>query len=109
MSQVLNKIGLSAGRVRALLGTPQPSNVAEVSNTFPNYWYGPSQKQISTRLSCNEKWIVSQYLIKKRKPEVIAKLIGVSVESVRKRLRKLNLFNSKGKAGRPFTRSEKDF
>lgn len=102
MSQVLKKIGLSAGRVRVLLGTPQPTNVSEVPKKYPNYWYGPNQKQISRRLAACEKWIVAQFLIKKRKPETIAQLIGVSNESVRKRLRKLKLFNSNGKAGRPF-------
>ena len=103
MSKILNHLGLDAERVRALLGVPSPSNstCSEQLSENAKYWYGPKQKVMAQRIKANENWMVSEYLVNNRKPEEIALLVGVSVESVRKRLRKRNLFNSGGKAGRP--------
>jgi hypothetical protein len=104
MSEILKRFGLKADQVRKLLNTPQPTNTTTAEpSVLPvdNYWYGPNQKKISERIASCENWIIAQYILFKRKPETIALLVGVSTESVRKRLRKHNLFNSNGKAGRP--------
>lgn len=103
MSQILNRLGLEVNQVRELLNTPKPSNATVAENLQPtnNYWYGPNQKKISQRLAACEKWAIAQYIVFQRSPETIALLVGVSPESIRKRLRKLKLFNSNGKAGRP--------
>jgi len=103
MSEILSRLGLRADQVRQLLNTPKPTNATEAENLKPtnNYWYGPNQKKISERLAACEKWVIAQYIVFQRRPETIALLVGVSPESIRKRLRKLKLFNSNGKAGRP--------
>lgn len=104
MSKILKNLGLNVSQVRALLGVPTPSNSAAAESSLHEnnkYWYGPKQRIMAERISACETWMVSEFLINKRKPEDIALLVGVSIESVRKRLRKRKLFNSNGKAGRP--------
>ena len=64
-----------------------------------NYLDVEDQKRIRRRLLNYEKFIIARYL-GGMDPSIISMLVGVSEESVRSRLRKSNLFNSKG-PGRP--------
>lgn len=102
MSEILTKLGLDRSQVRALLGAPAPTNTVSSEREGTNYWYGPDQLRIRERLALNTKWVVAQFVVKKRKPREIAGLLGVSEESVRRRLRARNLFKSNGKPGRPY-------
>jgi hypothetical protein len=92
MSGVLEKIGLTRGRVQFLLG-----NVQEEKH---RYLYGPRQKFIRERMQEHDTWLVSQYL-SGEPPNIIAASLGVSEESVRRRLRAHDLFHTGGSAGRP--------
>ena len=102
MSQILTKLGLDRVRVRELLGEPRAANTVSTHRNANNYWYGPDQLRIRDRLRHHTDWIVAQFVVLGRKPRHIAALMGVSEESVRRRLRARKLFNSHGKPGRPY-------
>lgn len=64
------------------------------------YLYGTRQKFIRDRLRENGTWLVSQF-IGGEHPRYIAASLGVSEESVRRRLRSHDLFRTGGSKGRP--------
>lgn len=107
MSGILKRFGLTKADVARISGnTPVASNsvVTTHRETSTSYWYGPDQQRIRKRLAHHERWVVAQFVVMGRAPALIASILGVSEESVRRRLRKCALFNSHGKSGRPFTR-----
>ncbi len=91
MSRILKQIGLSRDDVERMLGT-RP--------TKHRYLFGPRQAVIRRRLKENATWLVSQFLSGEH-PRYIAAALGVSEESVRRRLRGHDLFGTGGRKGRP--------
>ena len=111
MSGILRELGLDRETVRRLAGAvtrdaePRTRNAERVYPIYhcvedAKYLLGPSQKRIRIRLKLHESWMVGRFLYGDH-PSVIAMYLGVSEESVRKRLRSRDLFASRGKAGRP--------
>lgn len=108
MSEILKALGLDRAAVARLTGSPMASNAVlyHSEDESKNYLYGPDQAKIRTRLKEHESWVVAMFLVDGLKPKTIAQLLGVSEESVRRRLRESDLFHSKGKAGRPYRREK---
>lgn len=95
MSDLLDGLGLTKDFVRDAFGVED----SESELNKKNYLDVEDQRRIRRRLLDYEKFIIARYL-GGLDPSIISMLVGVSEESVRSRLRKSNLFNSKG-PGRP--------
>ena len=95
MSDLLDGLGLTKDFVRDAFGVESSKGDLDKKN----YLDVEDQRRISRRLLEYEKFIIARYL-GGMDPSVISMLVGVSEESVRSRLRKAELFNSKG-PGRP--------
>ena len=91
MSGVLRKLGLTRDAVERMLKTHPVKR---------RYLFGPRQRVIRRRLRENATWLISQFLAGEH-PRYIAAALGVSEESVRRRLRAHDLFGTGGRKGRP--------
>lgn len=101
MSEILKKLGLTKEQVRQALGMPESPCIQVTTTSDPNrkYLYGSDQKRMRRRMKEYETFIAARYL-EGWHPGSIARILNVSEESVRSRLRKLKMFN-KGSVGRP--------
>lgn len=101
MSKALEKVGLTKEQVKVALGYPgSPVMQAQVVPSHKKkYLFGDDQKRMRRRMKTYETFIVARYL-EGWHPGTISRLLSVSEESVRSRLRKYNVFQ-KGKVGRP--------
>ena len=95
MSEVLEKLGLTAEQVRAAFGTKREKVVIDRKN----YLYAHDQRRIRTRLKAYEGFIYARFE-EGLHPGTIARLLSVSEEAIRSRLRKAGFFKG-GKPGRP--------
>lgn len=101
MSEILKKLGLTKEQVRQALGMPESPVIQVTTTSDPSrkYLYGSDQKRMRRRMKEYETFIAARYL-EGWHPGSIARILNVSEESVRSRLRKLKMFN-KGSVGRP--------
>ena len=100
MSKVLKKLGLTKEEVTDAVGLPrQPIIGAVIVPEKGKYLYGTDQKRMRRRMKQYETFIIARYA-EGWHPGTIARILSVSEESVRSRLRKYNLFK-KGGVGRP--------
>ena len=95
MSELLEKLGLTAEQVREALGTQRERVVIDRKN----YLYAHDQRRIRTRLRAYEGFIYARFE-EGLHPGTIARLLSVSEEAIRSRLRKAGFFK-RGKPGRP--------
>ncbi len=96
MGDILDGLGLTKDFVQDAFGVEFESEGVELKK---NYLFVEDQKRIRKRLADYEKFIIARFL-SGLDPNTISLLVGVSEESIRSRLRKAKLFNSKG-PGRP--------
>ena len=101
MSHILDTLGLTKTEVSKFFNTKGSGLVADDGR---NYLQAVDQKRIRRRLKENMPFIVARF-VEGYKPRLIAKMMGVSEESIRGRLRKLGVFKSEKKPGRPRTKS----
>lgn len=87
--QILRELGLSTEEVRAAFNVKTP----EKEKPKKNYLYSYGQKKIRKRVKDYERMIFSRF-VQGMPPLIIAKLLNVSEETVRLRLRKAGFFNS---------------
>lgn len=100
MNKVLQKIGLTKEEVSKAAGLPGiPTIDAGVVRDHSSYLYGTDQKRMRKRMQTYETFIIARYL-EGWHPGTISRLLSVSEESVRSRLRKFHVFK-KGGVGRP--------
>lgn len=100
MSDVLKKLGLTKSEVKRIVGLPEsPVCEAKIIPAKKKYLFGDDQKRMRRRMKTYETFIIARYL-EGWHPGTISRLLSVSEESVRSRLRKYDIF-SKGKVGRP--------
>ena len=78
--QVLKKLGLTVEEVREMCGTEPPP-------AAKNYLSAEDQKRARKKLKLYDKFIYARYE-EGYSPSTIAKVLGVSDESVRSRLRR---------------------
>jgi hypothetical protein len=98
---ILKKLGLTKEGVRKALGFPE-APVAEVrafKEINRKYLYGSDQKRVRIRMKEYETFIAARYL-EGWHPGSISRILNVSEESVRNKLRKHSLFQKKT-VGRP--------
>jgi DNA-directed RNA polymerase specialized sigma24 family protein len=95
VSEVLEKLGLTAEQVRAAFGTKREKVVIDRKN----YLYAHDQRRIRMRLRAYEGFIYARFE-EGLHPGTIARLLSVSEEAIRSRLRKAGFFK-RGKPGRP--------
>ena len=102
---ILAELGLSKDKVaRALAHSekkilPKPKVIEEFKPHSELCRFGDDLKNSIARVRANESWMITEFL-NGRSPEDIALLIGVSAETVRKRIR-LSGFFGKRKRGKP--------
>ena len=102
--EVLPGVGLTKYQIQGLL--PQPSNVVTVSVPESDVSLDremPDLTPTHERITAHEMWLVGLFACEDRSPTFIAACLGVSEESVRRRLRAYDLFGTGGKRGRPKT------
>ena len=100
MSKALEKVGLTKEQVKKALGFPEsPVLQVEIKAPPKKCLYGSDQKRMRNRMKAYETFIVARYL-EGWHPGTISRLLSVSEESIRSRLRKHEIFNNK-KVGRP--------
>lgn len=92
---LLEKLGLTAEQVRAAFGTRKSTTAVDRKN----YLYAHDQRRIRTRLKAYEGFIYARFE-EGLHPGTIARLLSVSEEAIRSRLRKAGFFK-RGKPGRP--------
>jgi hypothetical protein len=85
-SRILSKLGLTAKQVRELCGGKEPPPAAK------NYLSAENQRRMRKRLKIYDKFIYARYE-EGYHPDLIAKVLGVSGESVKSRLRKAGFFD----------------
>ena len=104
MSHILKSLGLSKEAVQRMSngfrGNSQLEKKFDVKFDDKNYLYAIDQRRIRRRLNKSQKFIEARFFEGYR-PKTIAKMLGVSEESVRSRLRKKGAFGKKGRPGRP--------
>ena len=98
-SWLMEKVGLTPDRVREMCGglnkeTPPPA--------AKNYLSSEDQKRVRKRLKLYDKFIYARYE-EGYHPDIIAKVLGVSGESVKARLRKAGFFDEE----KPYERSNR--
>ena len=120
--EVLKRLGLSRDVVKLhteLLGWNNPTpysedggddlQLEENNEDEPkaeyNYKSGDSYRKTAQRIKVNDLWLKARYL-EGYSPSLLSGLLNVSEESVRKRLRKAEFLNPKGKCG-PQEKSKK--
>lgn len=98
--KILEKIGLTKEEVTKAAGLPR---VAECTTTVIHnqgrYLCGTDQKRMRARMKEYSTFIVARYL-EGWHPGTISRILSVSEESVRNRLRKTGVF-ARSKPGRP--------
>ena len=99
MSHILESLGLTKDLVKSMSGSKKPE-IFDVNQDDKNYLYAIDQRRIRRRLESCERFITARYL-EGYKPRDIAKILGVSEESVRSRLRKRKFFGKNNRPGRP--------
>lgn len=102
MKHILNTLGLTKEEVSSFFNTKESTDPTTEADR--NYLLAVDQKRIRRRLKENMPFILARF-IEGYKPRLISKMMGVSEESVRGRLRKLGVFKSDKKPGRPKTKS----
>jgi DNA-directed RNA polymerase specialized sigma24 family protein len=90
VSDILDALGLTAEQVRAALGTPDPKPLKPPRT---NYLNAHDQARIHRRLQLYEGFIYAKF-IEGYHPGTLARVLNVSEEAVRTRLRRANLFRS---------------
>lgn len=103
MNHILSSLGLDKELVKKLSKANAPKEGSQVYNiqTDPkNYLYAVDQRRIRRRLNSSDRFIMVRFF-EGYKPKTIAKMLGVSEESVRSRLRKKGAFGKTKKPGRP--------
>jgi len=102
-NHILDSLGLTKEKVQKALGLEdRPKTVVEKKN----YLFAQDQRRIRRRLKQYNNFITARFYEGYR-PSKIAKMLNVSEESVRSRLRKQKMFGQNKKAGRPKNRSSK--
>ena len=102
-NHILDSLGLTKEKVQEALGIEdKPKTVVEKKN----YLFAQDQRRIRRRLKEYKNFIIVRFM-EGYKPKQIAKMLNVSEESVRSRLRQQKLFGKNKKAGRPKNRSSK--
>lgn len=101
MKHILNTLGLTREEVSDFFKTKGSVTQTEEDK---NYLLAVDQKRIRRRLKENMPFIITRF-VEGYKPKLIAKMMGVSEESIRGRLRKLGVFKSDKKPGRPRSKS----
>ena len=99
MSHILESLGLTKDLVKSISGSEKPKTFDTLQDD-KNYLYAIDQRRIRRRLESCERFITARYL-EGYKPKNIAKILGVSEESVRSRLRKRKFFGRNKRPGRP--------
>jgi len=100
VSEVLKKLGLTKEAVTKAVGLPMMSNCSATVVREPGrYLCGTDQKRMRARMKEYSSFIVARYL-EGWHPGTISRILSVSEESVRSRLRKKGVF-TRNKAGRP--------
>ena len=102
MSHILDTLGLTKTEVSKFFNTKASGEPATTEGK--NYLLAVDQKRIRRRLKENMPFIMTRFL-EGYKPRLISKMMGVSEESIRGRLRKLGVFKSDKKPGRPKSKS----
>ena len=88
---VLTKLGLTAEQVRKAFGTPEPPPFTNRDLSGKNYLNGRDQQRIHRRLQIYEGFIYARY-IEGYHPGTIGRILNVSEEAVRTRIRNQNIF-----------------
>ena len=102
---MLDSIGLTKEQVRGMLG----SKDKDCSDTSKKkYLFVCDQRRMRRRLTKHNEFILCRYL-EGYHPKTISRLLNVSEESVRSRLRKMGMFKREGKVGRPKAGSSKQY
>ena len=83
---MLKKLGLTVEKVREMCGTEPPP-------AAKNYLSAEDQKRVRKRLKIYDKFIYARYE-EGYHPDLIAKVLGVSDESIKSRLRKAGFFKT---------------
>ena len=100
MSKTLKKIGLTKDQVIKATGLPAKAiNATAVVASKSKYLYGTDQKRMRRRMKTYESFIVARFA-EGWHPGTIARILSVSEESVRSRLRKHSVFKNDS-VGRP--------
>ena len=102
MKHILNTLGLTKEEVSCFFNTKESDE--PTTQEDKNYLLAVDQKRIRRRLKESMPFIVTRFM-EGYKPRLIAKMMGVSEESIRGRLRKLGVFKSDKKPGRPRSKS----
>ena len=102
-NHILDALGLTKDQVQKALGAD-----TENKTVIPkkNYLFAQDQKRIRRRLKQYKNFIVARFM-EGYKPKQIAKMLNVSEESIRSRLRQQKLFGKNSKAGRPKSKPSK--
>lgn len=107
MNHILESLGLTKDIVKSLSKDSRSKQLCEsVFDTQvddKNYLYAIDQRRIRRRLNGSDRFIETRFF-EGYKPKTIAKMLGVSEESVRSRLRKKGAFGKSKKPGRPKSR-----
>ena len=101
-NHILNSLGLTRDQVQQAFGATDEKTVIEKKN----YLCATDQRRIRRRLKNYANFIIVRFK-EGYKPKQIAKMLNVSEESVRSRLRQAKLFGKGNKAGRPKNLSSK--
>ena len=96
-SYILEALGLTKDQVQKALGSER---TVETVVPKKNYLTAQDQKRIRRRLKNYANFIIVRFF-EGYKPNQIAKMLNVSEESIRSRLRNKKLFGLNKKAGRP--------
>ena len=104
MSHILKSLGLTKEAVQKMSNSSKSDGAInkkfDVKLDNKNYLYAIDQRRIRRRLNKSQIFIEARFFEGYR-PRTIAKMLGVSEESVRSRLRKKGAFGKKGRPGRP--------
>lgn len=98
--KILDKIGLTKEQVTKAVGLPSVAEcTTAVIHSENRYLCGTDQKRMRTRMKEYANFIVARYL-EGWHPGTISRILSVSEESVRNKLRKTGVF-ARSKPGRP--------
>ena len=103
MSDALKTVGLTKEQVMELTGKAPPETVEEADEK--KYLEAEDQRRIRRRLKLYAPFIIARYA-EGYHPGTIARLMSVSEESIRSRLRRAGVFNASG-PGRPPSSDQK--
>jgi len=104
VNHILKSLGLTKEAVQKMSNSSKSDGAInkkfDVKLDNKNYLYAIDQRRIRRRLNKSQIFIEARFFEGYR-PRTIAKMLGVSEESVRSRLRKKGAFGKKGRPGRP--------